>query len=52
VHEKIAGLDVVHNYGHGGFGYQTSWGCAEDVVGIVKRVLGERGEGSRVRAKL
>ncbi|KAJ1563000.1 hypothetical protein HK405_004522 [Cladochytrium tenue] len=32
---------VVHNYGHGGFGFQSSWGCASNVVGIVRRALGQ-----------
>ena len=27
--------DVVHCYGHGGAGVTLSWGCAEDVVGLV-----------------
>jgi D-amino-acid oxidase len=27
--------DVVHCYGHGGSGVTLSWGCAEDVVGLV-----------------
>jgi D-amino-acid oxidase len=33
---KNAKRDVllVHNYGHGGFGYQSSWGCAESVLTI------------------
>lgn len=31
----IDGLKVVHCYGHGGYGYQTSWGCAERVRQIV-----------------
>ena len=26
------GLLVVHNYGHGGYGFQSSWGCARSVV--------------------
>lgn len=33
--EKIDGTWVVHNYGHAGWGYQGSYGCAEDVVGLV-----------------
>ncbi|KAJ3208290.1 hypothetical protein HDU67_006912 [Dinochytrium kinnereticum] len=31
---------VVNNYGHGGFGYQSSWGCAAGVVRIVRRAVG------------
>lgn len=31
-------LVVVANYGHGGNGVTTSWGCAEEVVKIVKEV--------------
>lgn len=26
---------IVHNYGHGGSGFSLSWGCANDVVGLV-----------------
>ncbi|KAH7039796.1 uncharacterized protein B0I36DRAFT_280107 [Microdochium trichocladiopsis] len=36
---------VVHNYGHSGWGYQGSYGCAEKVVALVKEV-------SRDKAKL
>ena len=40
--EVIGGLPVVHNYGHAGYGYQTSYGCSEEVVRLV-------GEGLRSR---
>ncbi|KAJ1561432.1 hypothetical protein HK405_003938 [Cladochytrium tenue] len=42
-YEKFNGREVlvVHNYGHGGFGFQSSWGCASNVVGIVRRALGQ-----------
>lgn len=33
--ESIKGVRVVHNYGHGGFGYQTSYGCAEEVMKLI-----------------
>lgn len=33
---------VVHNYGHAGWGYQGSYGCAEDVVELVEKVTKEK----------
>jgi D-amino-acid oxidase len=39
-HERTAdGIDVVHCYGHSGGGVTLSWGCAKDVVEIVKTLL-------------
>ena len=38
--DVVDGVKVVHNYGHGGFGYQASFGCAEATVSLVKEVLG------------
>ncbi|KAK5165066.1 D-amino acid oxidase [Saxophila tyrrhenica] len=40
--EVIEGVPVVHNYGHGGYGYQTSYGCAAAVEKLVKEALQER----------
>lgn len=37
--DQVDGVKIVHNYGHGGFGYQASFGCAEDAVSLVKEVL-------------
>ncbi|KAF2470995.1 nucleotide-binding domain-containing protein [Lindgomyces ingoldianus] len=34
------GIPVVHNYGHSGAGYQSSWGTAERAVELVKKALG------------
>ncbi|KAJ3240575.1 hypothetical protein HDU78_002242 [Chytriomyces hyalinus] len=30
----------VNNYGHGGYGYQSSWGCAYTVAKMVRRAIG------------
>jgi D-amino-acid oxidase len=30
-------VPVVHDYGHGGAGITTGWGCAQDVVALVDR---------------
>lgn len=38
--EKIGGLSVVHNYGAGGAGYQSSYGCAQAAVRLVEDALG------------
>jgi D-amino-acid oxidase len=40
--EKIDGIWVVHNYGHGGFGYQVSWACSEDAVKLIESIIGEK----------
>ncbi|KAF2787871.1 FAD dependent oxidoreductase [Melanomma pulvis-pyrius CBS 109.77] len=33
------GVPVVHNYGHAGAGYQSSWGTAERALELVKKAL-------------
>jgi len=37
--ERIGGMWVVHNYGHSGYGYQTSYGCAGRVLEMVAEIL-------------
>ena len=37
--EMIGSTWVVHNYGHGGWGYQASYGCSEGVVELVDEVV-------------
>ena len=37
--EKIGGTWVVHNYGHGGYGYQSSYGCSQEVLELVKQIV-------------
>ena len=33
---------IVHNYGHGGYGYQSSYGCAGTAVNLVKEAALEK----------
>jgi D-amino-acid oxidase len=37
--ERIGGNWVVHNYGHGGWGYQGSYGCSQEVRKLVDDIL-------------
>jgi glycine/D-amino acid oxidase-like deaminating enzyme len=35
--ERVKGVLVIHNYGHGGWGYQSSYGSAAAVLLLVER---------------
>lgn len=37
--EKIEGVWVVHSYGHGGYGYQSSYGCSQAAVKLIDEAL-------------
>jgi hypothetical protein len=39
IDEKGGELLIVHCYGHGGYGYQSSYGSAEMVVSLVQKSL-------------
>jgi glycine/D-amino acid oxidase-like deaminating enzyme len=32
-------VPVIHNYGHGGYGFQTSWGSASAAVDLLQHML-------------
>jgi hypothetical protein len=36
---------VIHNYGHGGRGYESSYGCAQAAVKLVDEALQDGDEG-------
>ena len=40
--EKIKGVWVIHNYGHGGYGYQSSYGCSQAAAKLVEQALAAR----------
>ncbi|TKX27666.1 D-amino-acid oxidase [Elsinoe australis] len=35
-------LTIIHNYGHGGYGYQTSYGCSQAVEKLVSAIVSEK----------
>ncbi|WPH04431.1 Hypothetical protein R9X50_00732200 [Acrodontium crateriforme] len=40
--DVVDGVAVVHNYGHGGYGYQTGWGCSQYAAQLVHEVLARK----------
>jgi D-amino-acid oxidase len=40
--ERIDGVWVVHNYGAGGAGYQSSYGCAQAALNLAEDIFGSR----------
>ncbi len=46
--EVIDGTWVVHNYGHAGWGYQGSYGCAERVVELVDEIVAQAKPASKL----
>ena len=36
--EKFDNIWVIHNYGHGGYGYQCSYGCSQAACNLVEEI--------------
>jgi len=36
--EKEEELPIFHNYGHGGAGFTVAWGCAEEILKLIKKM--------------
>lgn len=43
---------VIHNYGHGGFGYILSWGCAMETLKLLQQCLDKKGFVTKPQSKL
>lgn len=40
--EVLDGIRIVHQYGHGGYGYQSSYGSAQAAIALVDSALAAR----------
>eukprot|EP00177_Eucheuma_denticulatum_P000357 GFKZ01000611.1.p1 GENE.GFKZ01000611.1~~GFKZ01000611.1.p1 ORF type:complete len:807 (+),score=84.11 GFKZ01000611.1:503-2923(+) len=40
--ERVPATNIILNYGHGGAAFSLSWGCAERVVQLVRKVVSAR----------
>lgn len=56
-YEKRGKSRIIHSYGHGGSGWSLSFGCAEEVVGLVDNLQAEdqstlQADGGMIRSQL